>query len=94
MTPTPKLDSALVPAVHALPTASATPVPAIYHTPQSSRLAAGERPSSSNSSTWPAIVTTAELLDISRFRGQPFLFAHAGRALFTSRTRDFVQHVV
>jgi len=48
----------------------------------------------SYSSTWRSIATAAELPGIVRSHGQRLLFAHAGSAQFTSRTRAFVQHVV
>jgi hypothetical protein len=94
MTSTLKLNLSLVSAVCASSTAMATPVLATDDARRILRLTNSGRPCSSIPSAWSPIIATAEVIDLVRFRRQRPLFAHAGGALFTSRTRGFVQHVV
>jgi hypothetical protein len=94
MTPPPNDNVILVPAVSPFATATATPVPAAETPPQIAPFPAGAPSPRSSSSTRPATVTTTEPLDSIPFRMREFLFAHAGTAPFTSRTRGFVQRAV
>jgi hypothetical protein len=94
MTPPPNDNLLRILAVSALPTATATPVPAAADARPSRPWPAGRRPTSSKLSARPSAVTTAVVPDRSQFREQRLLFAHAGRRTISSRTRGFVQHVV
>jgi hypothetical protein len=94
MTPTPKLDLHHAPAVSASPTAMGTSVPF-------GRNARQRRPSR-DPGTAP-LPSSAALRPTTASAGMPnlvasmehgLLFAHAGCAAFTSRTRGFAQHVV
>jgi hypothetical protein len=94
MTQTPKIRIAITSAV----STSSTAVDISASTPDGTRwthsLSVGESWRLPDSSAWERLNIVADVSDIIPCREQRLLFAHAGGAASSSRTRAFVQHVV